>query len=320
MREKYLIVNGWGGGLRGIPSIMFWRRLIKVFPGLWDRVDLFGGVSVGALIFGGIARGLGPETIFELIHDKAEGIFKKTFWSRIRSLDGWIAPEYNVENMFFAIRDAVGDRTELQDVKKSLVVTTFDMARFKMKFYENLTGTDDHVFLSRALTQSAAAPIKFGTWWGGYDGGVFGKNSALWTLAQALDPRNLGILGNNQNGPRPKIEDCWVLDFGTGNPPPKDPEHGREWNYGKAQFAANLIPGIFLDGLHGAIEFSLKTILGERYHLVNFDMERNIEMDDLDARPELVKIGQKTFLGDTERWLLQFDLAVRLEPENIKTS
>ena len=307
MRKKYLIVNGWGGGLRGIPSMIFWQRLTKIFPGLRDRVDLFGGVSVGALTFGGIARGLKIETVFELIHDRAEEIFKRTLWDIIKSLDGWIAPEYNVKNMYSAIRDAVGDRTELRDVKKSLIVTTFDMVRFKMKFYENLTGADDHVFLSRALTQSAAAPIKFGTWWGGYDGGVYGKNSALWALAQALDPRNTG---NSQNGQRPKLEDCWVLDFGTGNPPAKEPEPDREWNYGKAQFAAKLIPGIFLDGLHGAIEFSLKTILGERYHLVNFDMEQDIEMDDLEARPDLVEIGQKTGLTHTVNWLRRFDLAI----------
>ena len=300
MREKYLIVNGWGGGLRGIPSIIFWQRLVKIFPGLRDRIDLFGGVSVGALIFGGIARGLVPETIFELIHDEAEEIFKKTLWSRIRSLGGWIAPEYDVENMAREVADAVGLFTKFKDVKKALIVTTFDMVRFKMKFYENLTGFDDEKNLASALTQSAAAPTKFGTWAGGYDGGVYGKNSALWALAQALDPRNLETSQNNQ---RPKLEDCWVLDFGTGNPPPKEPEHGREWNYGKAQFAANLIPGIFLDGLHGAIEFSLKTILGERYHLVNFDMERKIEMDDLKARPELVEIGQKTVLVNTITWL-----------------
>jgi len=307
LREKYLIVNGWGGGLRGIPSIIFWQRLIKIFPGLRNRVDLFGGVSVGALIFGGIARGLVIETIFELIHDRAEDIFKNTLWSRIRSLDGWIAPEYDVENMTREIEDAVGPFTKMKNVKKALIVTTFDMARFKMKFYENLTGSDDEKILASALTQSAAAPTKFGTWMGGYDGGVFGKNSALWTLAQALDPRNTG---NSQNGQRPKLEDCWVLDFGTGNPPAKEPEHGREWNYGKAQFAANLIPGIFLDGLHGAIEFSLKTILGERYHLANFDMDRKIEMDDLKARPELVLIGKNTRLSETVTWLRKFDLAI----------
>lgn len=305
MREKYLIVNGWGGGLRGIPSMLFWQRLTKIFPGLRDRVDLFGGVSVGALTFGGIAQGLDIETIFELIHDRAEEIFKRTLWDKIKSLDGWIAPEYNVKNMFNSIKDAVGS-IQLQDLDKSLIVTTFDMARFKMKFYENLTGADDNVYLSRALTQSAAAPIKFGTWAGGYDGGVFGKNSALWTLAQALDPRNTE---NSQNGQRPSIEDCWVLDFGTGDPPPKKkPKRSREWNYGKAQFAAKLIPGIFLDGLHGAIEFSLKTILGERYHLVNFDMDRDIEMDDIEARPELVEIGKKMGLMYTVNWLRKFDL------------
>jgi len=311
MREKYLIVNGWGGGLRGIPAIMFWQRLIKIFPGLRERVDLFGGVSIGALTFGGIARGLKIETIFELIHDRADVIFKKTLWDKIKSLDGWIAPEYNVRNMFSAIQDAVGNTTKLQDVEKSLIVTTFDMSRFKMKFYENLTGFDDSVYLSRALTQSAVAPVKFGTWKGGYDGGVYGKNSALWALAQALDPRNIGNERHRhagQDGKNPRLENIWVLDFGTGNPPAKDPEHGREWNYGKIQFAANLIPGIFLDGLHGAIEFSLKTILGERYHLVNFDMERKIEMDDLKARPELVEIGQKTVLLDTVTWLRKFDL------------
>jgi len=300
MRKKYLIVNGWGGGLRGIPAIIFWQRLSKIFPGFRDRVDLFGGVSIGALTFGGIAQGLGIETIFELIHDRADEIFKRTLWDKIVSLDGWIAPEYNVKNMFNAIRGAVGN-TKLQDVEKALIITTFDMARFKMKFYENLTGFDDAVYLSRALTQSAAAPTKFGTWAGKYDGGVFGKNSALWTLAQALDTRNL----LDRQSQLPLIEDCWVLDFGTGNPPAKDPEHGREWNYGKLQFAS-LIPGIFLDGLHGAIEFSLKTILGERYHLVNFDMERDIEMDDLDARPELVEIGKRTVLLDTVSWLRPF--------------
>jgi len=302
MRKKYLIVNGWGGGLRGIPAIIFWQRVSKIFPGLRDRVDLFGGVSIGALTFGGVAQGLDIETIFELIHDRAPEIFKRTLWDKILSLGGWIAPEYNVENMLFAIRDAVGDHIRLQDVKKSLIVTTFDMARFKMKFYENLTGADDLVYLSRALTQSAAAPIKFGTWLGGYDGGVFGKNSALWTLSQALDPRNLE---DRQNGQRPLIEDCWVLDFGTGNPPAIEPEPGREWNYGKFQFAS-LIPDIFLDGLHGAIEFSLKTILGKRYHLVNFDMERDIEMDDLDARPELVDIGKNMVLAETLEWLRPF--------------
>ncbi len=303
MRKKYLIVHGWGGGLRGIPAILFWQRLSKIFPGFRDRVDLFGGVSVGALTFGGIARGLGIETIFELIHDQAEEIFKRTLWDKIKSLDGWIAPEYNVKNMFKAIQDAVGEKTIFQDVlNKSLIITTFDMARFKMKFYENLTGSDDSVNLSLALTQSAAAPIKFGTWAGGFDGGVFGKNSALWTLTQALDPRNLE---DRQSGQRPLIEDCWVLDFGTGNPPAKEPSDRKKWNYGKLQFAS-LIPGIFLDGLHGAIEFSLKTILGKRYHLVNFDMERDIDMDDLDARPELVKIGKNMVLADTVSWLRPF--------------
>ncbi len=296
-REKYLIVNGWGGGLRGIPSIIFWQRLLKSFPNLRERVDLFGGVSIGALIFGGIARGLSPETVFELIHDKAEAIFKKTLWSHIRSFDGWIGPEYFVENMAREITDAVGQSTKFQDVNKALIVTTFDMARFKMKMFENLTGADDSVYLSSALTQSAAAPIKFGTWFGGYDGGVYGKNSALWALAQALDPRNTEEIN------RPDIADCWVLDFGTGNPPAKELEHGKEWNYGKLQFAKNLVPSIFLDGLHGAIEFSLKTILGERYHLVNFDLDRHIGMDDLDARPELVEIGKKTSLGETVTWL-----------------
>ena len=37
--------------------------------------------------------------------------------------------------------------------------------------------------------------------------------------------------------------------------------------------------------------------------MVNFEVSRNIGIDDLDAKKELVELGKKTALGETVTWL-----------------
>src|SRR3989442_12148843 len=194
----YRILSVDGGGIRGLYAAVLLDRLTREVPTLVDRVDLVAGTSTGGIIALGLAHGLAPADLVALYRDRATEIFDDSWRDDLKHLAGLTGADYDSEQLKALLEDVFGKKTRLKQLKKRLLVPTFDLANesqdpgkrmWKPKFFHNYPGPDSdgaELVVDVAL-RTSAAPTYFPTYQGYIDGAVVANNPAMAALAQALD-------------------------------------------------------------------------------------------------------------------------------------
>lgn len=281
VRTRILSLDG--GGLRGIFTAHLLSRLEDAAPGFLSRVDLFAGTSTGGLLALGLAAGMTPAQLVNLYRERGAEIFSRPWW---RVLLPGVA-KYDGEGLQRVLEETFGTRT-LGQLPRRVLVSAFDLDRWdgapppgehrvwKAKFFHNYPGpgTDAAAPVVKVARYTSAAPTFFPPVDGFVDGGVVANNPAVCAAAKAI-----------KSGVRP--EGVRVLSVGTGF----NPKHLDGTDRGLLGWAPHLV-GIFMEGGVDVAHYQLTQFLGSRYHRLDRNLPREIELDDLKAVPELLELAE----------------------------
>jgi uncharacterized protein len=231
---RFSILSIDGGGIRGlIPALVvkeLEKRLGRDGPPahLTDYFDLFAGTSTGGLIVLGLnsLNAADPDgklidgTALERIYvEDGPAIFRRSFFQRLRSLNGWIRPKHTGEELERVLGRYFGD-AHLAQAKEEVVAVAYDMTERGPRFFKRYRALEhqESELRNPKVVAAAMATACGPTYFPSYevdakamvDGGVFAANPTLAAIAEALkrtvDPNDL----------RP-IE-LLVVSLGTGVP------------------------------------------------------------------------------------------------------
>jgi len=307
---RYRILSLDGGGIRGLLSVVILQELEKKVPGWLDKVDLLAGTSTGGIVALGLARGLTLGDLRQLYYEKGPLIFEDSLWDDVRDLFGFIGAEYGTENLRHELRRVLQDIT-LGELKRKVLISAFDMhdpelGTWKPKFFHNFDGpdSDGDALAYEVALYTSAAPTYF-PWAGRYiDGGVVANNPSMAALSQTRDERNAP--SNFRDGRRPIVEEIRLLSVGSGLVPRHVDGEDRDWGYLQWVKWGDQKPliDITLQGVAGVADYQCRQILGEdRYRRISPALARPIDLDDWQARDELIRIAEEVNLGDATAWL-----------------
>lgn len=308
---RYRILSLDGGGIRGLLTVVLLQELEKMVPGWLEQVDLIAGTSTGGIIAIGLARGMKPAQLRHLYYEKGPLIFEDSPWDNLVDLYGLKGAQYDTANLRRELERVLQD-TRLKDLSKKVLISTFDMSdpksgTWKPKFFHNFEGADSDgdVEAYKVALYTSAAPTYF-PWVDRFiDGGVVANNPSMAALSQTRDERNAP--GNFRDGRRPILEEIRLLSLGTGKVPQHVDGKNRDWGYLQWVRWGEQKPliDIVMQGVAGVAHYHCRQILGEgRYRRVSPDLPRPIDLDDWQARDELIRIAENDVdLSDTAAWL-----------------
>ena len=303
---KYRILSLDGGGIRGLITIIIMQNLAKEQGlGSWlDKVDLIAGTSTGGILALAIAAGVDLNEVRALYETKGKDVFDDSWLDDVLDLATIIGAEYDNKKLARELKKVLGEGTLLGELKKSVLVTTFDLdnedpdpARrtWKPKIFHNVAGKDNDkdVLAYKAALYTSAAPTFFPAVDGYVDGGVYANNPSMCALMQSQDTRNSVV---------PPMSEIVLLSLGTGASMTYIKGKNLDWGY--AQWVKPLI-SLMMDGVNGIADFQCKQILGDHYHRLapKFPPGVSIALDDVDRVADMIKFAGSINLHSTVSWM-----------------
>jgi patatin-like phospholipase/acyl hydrolase len=302
----YHILSLDGGGIRGVFTTELLSRLEAVAPFL-AKVDLFAGTSTGGIIALGLAAGLTPDELTSLYLALGPEIFPPSPLGPLAILGKLVCAPYDNAALKRALMAAFGSRNlrTLGDLRRRVLVPTFDLdssegpasrqggpRTWKPKFFHNFPGpgSDAAAEIVDVALRTSAAPTYFPTYQGFVDGGVIANNPSMVALAQALHPATGGQ----------KLEDVSVLSLGTGDRLRFIAGPTHDWGY--AQWAVPLSQ-LIVEGPMDTARYECEQLLGERFWRLDAVLDRDIDLDDAAAEPDLVALARRIPLEGTADWV-----------------
>lgn len=281
---RFRILSFDGGGIRGLLSARLLQRLADEpsIGGWLDDVDLIAGTSTGGIIALGLAHGLTPAEICDFYIEKGPAIFADSFLDNIADLGNLIGAQYSSANLTREL-DAVFGKTRLGDLRKKVVIPTFDLdnegekdrsRRWKPKIFHNCPGPDSDAreLVANVARYTTAAPTYFPTADGYIDGGVFANNPSVVALAQAIS-------STNGTPERVGLDDIVLVSIGTG----VNLKYiaGGDLDWGLARWARPLVD-ILMEGVSGIADYQSRQLIGERYFRLQTELSKRVKIP-LDA-------------------------------------
>jgi patatin-like phospholipase/acyl hydrolase len=305
---KYRILALDGGGIRGLITVVMMQNLAKEagMANWLDKVDLVAGTSTGGILALAIAKDVDLNLVRRLYETKGKDVFDDSFLDNVLDLATVIGAEYSNKKLAAEIKKVVGDTVTLGQLKRHVLVTTFDLDNkdpdpakrtWKPKIFHNVPGQDNDASVPafKAALYTSAAPTFFPVVDGYVDGGVYANNPSMCAIAQSQDVRNTF---------RPKMDDIVVLSLGTGTS--LTYIKGENLNWGYAQWVKPLI-SLMMDGVNGIAHYQCKQLMGARYNRLapTFPPGVSMGLDDVERAPEMVKFAN--------------DLRDKKDPDWVKT-
>lgn len=292
LTDYYRILALDGGGIRGLFSAKLLERLDASRPGFLSKIDLFAGTSTGGLSALMLANGRSPAQIVDRFLSMGPRIFSTWGWIPA-GLPVWflltfglLLAKYGNRNLRNFLIEEFGADTRLGDLHKQVLITSFDLdygkdaksrlrpgyhgnRTWKPKFFHNIPieGSDEDELVVDVAMRSISAPVYFPSYQGFIDGAVAANNPSFVALMQAV---------YSSPAPSPELNDVALLSLGTGNYDRFIP--GQRLDWGIAQWSRRLLE-ISLDSMSGMTDWQCRKLLDERYHRLNPDLGKKIELD-----------------------------------------
>lgn len=150
-----------------------------------DFVDMFVGTSGGSIAAALFATGHTPKQVRELAHQLGKSAFSRSWWHRVKSLNGLYGPKYEIAKLHQTARDVFGD-ARLNSIEKPCIFPTTDIRTNDAVFLKSHAGNFAGLPIAEAVTASSAAPFYFEPWRGVfYDGGLHSFSPILVALGEA---------------------------------------------------------------------------------------------------------------------------------------
>jgi patatin-like phospholipase/acyl hydrolase len=290
MAKPMRILSVDGGGIRGlIPAsvLVEVESMLQAEAGpdarLADHFDLMAGTSTGGLITGllllpeGAAAGdiaadprpaLGAQDVVDFYLDKADLLFRRSRWDRIRRWGALTDERYGNDGFEQAMVDMLGPRRVLADdvrvsqLLRPTVIPTYNATTSRPYFFkQHRAGESDGLdFAVRDMARATAAaptyfePVQIASTMGDLgtclDGGLFANNPALCAYTEAHSTFNHSI------------DDIAILSIGTGtNPPSYTHDQIKDWGIGS--WARPMID-IMLVGSERTVDHHLDQLFGSQ--------------------------------------------------------
>ena len=260
-KDKYRILVLDGGGMRGLLTAGYLRKIEQDFPDAIQKADLIVGTSIGGLLATYLANGDSASQMYNTVHNNATKIFyKKAGFEALRRYGGLFSARFSPEPLRQVISDSGFDGVTLGCLQKKVMISAFDInsrdstPSWRAKFFHNFNDIDGQVSVHEACMATSAAPTIFPVSNGYVDGGVVCNHPVVPAIAQAMMPK----YGNQ------RIEDLVVLNIGTG-----DFQHtlNKPLNASLGMFGwSSSLIGILFHGQHEVNAFTAQALLGDRFH------------------------------------------------------
>jgi hypothetical protein len=290
-----------GGGVKGALQARLLERLEAQAPFL-SRVDLFTGTSIGGIQALALAAGVPLAKLVALFRDKARLIFGPRDLADTLSggLDEYVRANFGQDPLREALVELFGDM-RLSQLKREVMVTTFDLARFRPVFLDR---SDDWSCVDAGLATSAAPtylPVhlvrsaKAGLA-ACVDGGVFANNPSERALTFA---RELGA------------KEVTMLSVGAGKPPTLPPEEALEegkrmLDWGFRQWVVkrpHLLLKLWFDGAESLAHYSCHKQLHGDYCRVQPVLGEDVDLADHAKVPMLFALADAFDTEEALAWL-----------------
>ena len=231
--DRFRILSVDGGGMRGlIPALVIAdledRLQAEAGPDarVADYFHMFAGTSTGGLVALSLTVPDLPEhpdrplidakTLADLYTADGPKIFHRSFWRKLRTLWGFIAPKYGSRPLEDAVERRLGDEAKLADALRELVVVAYDMTDREPYFFKRWRARGDDS-RNRPLVDAALATSAAPTYFPSHevdghalvDGGVFAANPTIAAIVEALKRRS-----DEPHDLSP--DDLLVVSIGTG--------------------------------------------------------------------------------------------------------
>lgn len=291
-----------GGGVRGALSARIIEKLESEYP-YARHCDVITGTSTGGLIALCLAHGMIPARITDLYRSQAKYIFKRR---KGIGRYGLFKAKHN-NNELFDIVSKVFGKTKLRDLRKRVLIPTFDLesesrsgvVQWGAKFFHNFDMSEDlEAEVVDVAMATSAAPTYLPTDGGYTDGGLAANNPTLCAAVQLIKS---GV-------PLATIE---ALSIGAGRYPQSIGGNRHDW--GIIQWGAKIIPA-FMAAASSTVDYQCRQLLGANYHRVDIRMANSVGLNDYKAVPQLIEAGEDWDSRDTKRWI------GRTRPEALKSS
>lgn len=285
MRKIVLSVDG--GGIKGIiPATILWRLEQDGIE--LKEVDLFSGVSTGAIISGMLAKGYTAKEVLNFYFEKCSVIFKQDWVRSLRSVFNTSLPKYSNDGMLKVAAEVFGDTT-FEDLKTQLLVTTYDISTPNAVHLTNTTHSSWK--LSDAVVASASAPTFFPPFKRGenyfIDGSWCNTNPTLSAFVEA-----------NTLWPE---DDIYTLSLGCGDPG-FSIDGRKAVGWGTINWLPNLVPSMF-DAVESDSSLNLDVLLSslkEDNHFLRIQIPGKYNLGPIDKidrshLEDLKSIGERIY-------------------------
>jgi patatin-like phospholipase/acyl hydrolase len=279
-QRKILSIDG--GGIRGlIPALVLARIEGRTGKRIADLFDVIAGTSTGGILALGLTcpgeDGSPRYTAADLARmyiDDGATIFPHELLGRVRQL---FEPKYSSKGRDDVLARQLGD-ARLKDALTEVLVTAYDITARKPRFFRSALAKhspDEDFPMSDIARATSAAPTYFEPVqlqveglkapYVLVDGGVFANNPGMCAFV-------------DRTTVKAELERTTMVSLGTGSLV-RPYRYGQAKHWGALRWAQPVID-VFMDGESDTVDYQLRTILGERYH--RFQVELDIASDNLD--------------------------------------
>jgi len=311
------IISCDGGGIRGVLTARFLFRLEEAVPGFLERAELVAGTSTGSIVAICLAMDIPPSEIVNLFYDLGPKVFKdRDILDGItRGADELFRADFSSEPLKAAMEEVFGAKTRLGDLKKKVLIPSFDLdnqdaesrakatrvykARFwKPKYMHNFEGggSDCNVLAVDAAMRSSSAPTYFPSYQGYVDGGVVDNNPSMSALAKAMKRDN-------------RLSAHTLLSVGTGFNPHYIAGDNLDWGL-KQWLTGKRLLNMLFDGMLGVPHYQCAQMLNEHYRRLDATLPEIIDLADISKMDDLVQIADGVNIVETVDWLRNTWMAV----------
>ena len=314
MAKKIKILSIDGGGIRGIipgTILHYIETEIQKRPGqettkLADHFDLIAGTSTGGILTciylipdeKGLSK-YTTEAALNLYLQNGAEIFSRSFWQKLRTLNGVAGAKYSADQIAKKLDEYFGDHW-ISELRRPCIITSYDITNRKTVFFNKLNGVDNPVrnYKVKDVTRAtSAAPTyfkpahitsKIGAISTLVDGGVFANNPALCAYSEARSLDFDQLLETPGTKAFPSAKDMMLLSIGTGTV--KESYHydkAKKW--GAIGWIKPVID-VMMSGNSETVDYQLSQIFdatnnSDYYHRIQPGLgEANSQMDDVSAQ------------------------------------
>jgi patatin-like phospholipase/acyl hydrolase len=298
--STFRILSIDGGGIRSLYTAVLLNRIGEELPDLFEQTHFFAGSSTGSILSMGLAFGIHPAELVEIMRAYGQAVLHKSITQNIGQV---ISAKFDIMDLRRLLTPYFGGAILLDLSKrnrKNVLAPAFDLdgkidgvRTWKPKIFHNFTGpqADDGEMVVDVITRSCAMPIEFASFQGYIDGSIVAANPSMLALTQAID---------SETG-RQNLPDIRLLSISSGYFPRFIGGTEHDWGLGRWSF---VLAPLMVDSQMGISNYQCEHLLGSlRYHRLAPLLPEPIGTTDPDKMPELVEFAKEVDIEPTVEWL-----------------